>query len=375
MPERRVPFLAILGTLLLAACVAVFLASHSWRAVAVLMALTVALAPAAFALQTAPSDEDDWWNPIWTAPPIVGIYVLACIVLTAAYSRRSNLSDVAIVLSGIVVASLVGSFFGFIFAIPRSLQHSGATANDDDPFYAPNTNLEQISDWLTKIIVGISLVEYSQIVSAFDRAVYWMSLSLGQTRELFFAGAILLSYAVAGFFCAYIWTRLRFTRDLTSLERVVRDSGEYLEGLANAYLYQPAPLGYTKSLKLSERYLRRFGRDNDRVWLYVACACGQMHRDLSLQYGESPAKEQLSELSGLEERALQALARVRDLAPGQFNIAYSLWDPDDSSEDGEDLRSFFGIQKFRDFFDRWNLDSRLRDHEAEINNEGPKKSA
>jgi hypothetical protein len=278
--------------------------------------------------------------------------------------RRWELSDVAVVLVGILAGSLVGSFLGFIFAIPRSLQHSEKAGSDEDSFYAPNTNLEQISDWLTKILVGISLVQYSQIVAAFDRAVGEMATSLGNSQERFFAGAILLAYAVAGFFCAYVWTRLRFTRDLTSLERMVRDSGEYLEGLANAYLYQPAPMGYTKSLKLSERYLKRFGRDNGRVWLYIACACGQMHRDIALQYGESPTKEQTTELESLVERALTALRRVRDLAPGQYGIACSLWDPDDSSEDGDDLRSFFGVKAFEDFFTAWENDPRLRDDEG-----------
>jgi hypothetical protein len=42
----------------------------------------------------------------------------------------------------------------------------------------------------------------------------------------------------------------------------VSDSGEYLQGLANAYLYQQAPAGYTKSLKLSDRYLKLQYRDS-----------------------------------------------------------------------------------------------------------------
>ena len=32
----------------------------------------------------------------------------------------------------------------------------------------PNTNLEQISDWLTKIIVGVGLVEIWAVIEWFD---------------------------------------------------------------------------------------------------------------------------------------------------------------------------------------------------------------
>ncbi len=55
---------------------------------------------------------------------------------------------------------LGGGLFGFLFGIPRSLQAqkdevaaSGREPAAEKPSgYGPNTNLEQISDWLTKIL-------------------------------------------------------------------------------------------------------------------------------------------------------------------------------------------------------------------------------
>ena len=67
-----------------------------------------------------------------------------------------------------------GGIIGFLFGIPRVLQDINAPTimpknNEEDKDSANtskssyrmqvNTNLEQISDWLTKIIVGVGLIE------------------------------------------------------------------------------------------------------------------------------------------------------------------------------------------------------------------------
>lgn len=73
---------------------------------------------------------------------------------------------------------MAGSSLGFVFGIPRTLQHDvPATQVEADVDkgavkYQINTNLEQISDWLTKIIIGIGLIEMRNIGSwlvAFQR--------------------------------------------------------------------------------------------------------------------------------------------------------------------------------------------------------------
>jgi hypothetical protein len=50
-------------------------------------------------------------------------------------------------------STLAGSVVGFLFGVPvRERKAQGSPAGDSG--YQPNTNLEHISDWLTKIIVG-----------------------------------------------------------------------------------------------------------------------------------------------------------------------------------------------------------------------------
>jgi hypothetical protein len=41
-----------------------------------------------------------------------------------------------------------------------------------------NTNLEQISDWLTKIIVGVTLVELNPAIARLEQAAILISKSL-----------------------------------------------------------------------------------------------------------------------------------------------------------------------------------------------------
>src|SRR4029077_17521561 len=68
-------------------------------------------------------------------------------------------------------ATAAGSLVGFLFGVPRAAQQltqePTGTGQKRNP-YLPNTNLEQISDWLTKIIVGVGLVEIRAVVGWFD---------------------------------------------------------------------------------------------------------------------------------------------------------------------------------------------------------------
>ncbi len=67
----------------------------------------------------------------------------------------------------LALASLVtGLLLGFLFGIPKALQNDHPESGLQRA-YATNTNLEQISDWLTKILVGVGLVEMGKISARF----------------------------------------------------------------------------------------------------------------------------------------------------------------------------------------------------------------
>lgn len=117
-------------------------------------------------------------------------------------------------------SALAGGAVGFLFGIPRTLQGDDAAKRNSgtqfDPTSSPsrtdylaNTNLEQISDWLTKILVGVGLTQVVEIRSGVEKLTKFFAKGLGnQEPAQVFAFAILLYSTVLGFFFGYLWTRL-----------------------------------------------------------------------------------------------------------------------------------------------------------------------
>lgn len=114
-------------------------------------------------------------------------------------------------------AVVLGALLGFLFGIPRTLQHdqapqaSSILPEQEQIGYQINTNLEQISDWLTKIIVGVGLIELGSIGS-------WLTefskvIGDGFGEDVFgqaFVLGVLVYFTSAGFLFGYLWTRFRF---------------------------------------------------------------------------------------------------------------------------------------------------------------------
>jgi hypothetical protein len=87
-----------------------------------------------------------------------------CALIYAARSKAEqgflSVASVSLLLAG--ASTFVGGLLGFLFGIPRTLQQEGANAPVEANAaaasgsaasrieYRINTNLEQISDWLTK---------------------------------------------------------------------------------------------------------------------------------------------------------------------------------------------------------------------------------
>lgn len=120
-----------------------------------------------------------------------------------------------------------GAIIGFLFGIPRVLQQEAQPAappanNQSEGNHqaaAPatyrlqvNTNLEQISDWLTKIIVGVGLIELRNFPGYLDRASSFIGGGLGGGGNAqVLAGSMIIYFAVVGFLAGYLLTRLYLT--------------------------------------------------------------------------------------------------------------------------------------------------------------------
>lgn len=173
-----------------------------------------------------------------------------CVLILLYALRFWSAESAQIFAVGVLVAgaALSGGFLaGFIFGIPRvggkataeAADVSGgarASASDaESNSVTPNSNLVEISDWLTKIIVGVGLVELNSIPGKLGALAYYLGPSLrparcdGKAACADYVGTgqaagltIILFYFVIGFLLGYVWTRLYFQRDL-EVEKLRRD--------------------------------------------------------------------------------------------------------------------------------------------------------
>ncbi|MGW5343994.1 hypothetical protein [Streptomyces sp. HUAS TT3] len=126
----------------------------------------------------------------------------------------------AVVGSGLMVfgaAALVGGGIGFLFGVPRTISSGDAPGGDGDgagiaattTLYEPNTNLEQVSDWLTKLLIGAGLTQLPALGQAFRRLASALAPALGgRPDSAAFAGALVAGSFVFGFLCGWLATRL-----------------------------------------------------------------------------------------------------------------------------------------------------------------------
>jgi hypothetical protein len=152
------------------------------------------------------------WSPIPAAFALiaVGVFgVIPIVIYSSAVggSAGSSVLSLSILLG--LASLLVGGLVGFLFGVPRRLQ-------GNDPAnvgYAGNTNLEQISDWLTKILIGVGLTQILQIPGQLERLAAFLAPALGnQSSSQAYALALLAYFTVAGFLIGYMSTRLLVTR-------------------------------------------------------------------------------------------------------------------------------------------------------------------
>jgi hypothetical protein len=150
---------------------------------------------------------------------------LGIIVVFSLQFLNTSLSKfISIVGVGFLIAVAVyfiGILIGFIFGIPRILSQESRplavnTTNDmtiqeessQCNLYQENSNLDHISDWLTKILVGIGLIQLIQVPAALQQYSEFIKPALGDLSSSgIFGIAILIFFSVNGFLTGYLWTR------------------------------------------------------------------------------------------------------------------------------------------------------------------------
>lgn len=153
----------------------------------------------------------------------LGSFLLVGLIVVSLQHAGARLPSLLWALAWVAV----GDVIGFLFGIPRVLQQadakpapgpradataatSAATQEESTSYRQQvNTNLEQISDWLTKIIVGIGLVELRRLPELLSRVSSFMAAGLGtDPRAQVLAAGIVIYFSILGFLSGYLVTRI-----------------------------------------------------------------------------------------------------------------------------------------------------------------------
>lgn len=132
------------------------------------------------------------------------LFLLSTSFLLLLYSLNSedvaNFFQIFSILILLQFASFFcGSFFGFLFGFPS---HNNESFKDQ---YLRNSSLKEITSWLTKIIVGITLIEFHSLFHYFKAIIFLTSKSINNSSEhVVVIGAILLTYFILGFIVFFI---------------------------------------------------------------------------------------------------------------------------------------------------------------------------
>jgi hypothetical protein len=171
-----------------------------------------------------PEQQLDYDAALWR---LVYLSLGGCVVIViyGAWSAH-GLGVVGVGLMTAGAAMLSGGLLGFLFGVPHTRegeaaqakveereeadgQQSKSVGGDSSPTYRPNTSLEQISDWLTKMLVGVGLIEIKVIPAKLKSIADYLAKGLGGTDQAqAFALTMLIYFSVCGFVFGFLWARL-----------------------------------------------------------------------------------------------------------------------------------------------------------------------
>ena len=152
---------------------------------------------------------------LWVLSGSAGVGLVLSMV-GAGFSIPANPLPAVVTAALICGASIAaGGLLGFLFGIPRTApegKNGTGTAGDASAEasnrlpYLPNTNLEQISDWLTKILVGVGLTQIGSLPLKLDGLAAYTAGCFANSKAM--ALAVLVYFSLAGFLIGFLWTRL-----------------------------------------------------------------------------------------------------------------------------------------------------------------------
>lgn len=151
---------------------------------------------------------------------LIALVLPALVGIIAYAADKGSWSVFALSILIAACAFALGALLGFLFGIPQYFAKGGDTATASKASYQPNTNLTQVSDWLTKIIIGVGLVQFGQLTDTLGRMGDSLESSLGgEPTGKPFGIALVVGFFVIGFLVGYLYTRLRLQWAFAAADR------------------------------------------------------------------------------------------------------------------------------------------------------------
>jgi hypothetical protein len=203
---------------------------------------------------------------VWLGTGIaVGLLVLVLYAFQYGWSEQA----LTVATGGSMVAGaalMAGAILGFLFGVPIAGRSNVRKADGDSEGETAgslevNTSLQEISDWLTKILVGVGLVELGQLVPRLSALVAFLGPTFGPSSLAQPICASVLGYfAVAGFLVGYLGTRLHLGPAFRRADRRLRDvTAESVSALTDL------KTGVEHLTKSAEQFNNRQGQSEDTI--------------------------------------------------------------------------------------------------------------
>lgn len=157
---------------------------------------------------------------------LIGKFVFGAIVLgliLVSFHQLFNKSGFLLPVIWALGFLIIGGLLGFLYGMPRIL-FADETPNSSQPVnpssnqtaqrrntYQVSSHLDRISEWLTTLIVGLTLVQWDRAVSNFNSISGFIANGIDPgniAANQPFAASIMAYFSVLGFIGAYLMTRV-----------------------------------------------------------------------------------------------------------------------------------------------------------------------
>ncbi|MFC4818494.1 pYEATS domain-containing protein [Flavobacterium sp. GCM10023249] len=170
---------------------------------------------------------------------IYTVIIITLVICTGFlfFKSENRITGVLTLLMVAVASFSGGGAIGFLFGIPKSEKVIAKSDNGTTTAvknYSDNTNLEEISDWITKIIVGISFIKFRTVMSWLSESAQSMADSLNPGSDFnfyVFSYALIVFYFLTGSGLLYLWCRTSLSDilEMSKRNKELRDKNEELE--------------------------------------------------------------------------------------------------------------------------------------------------